>query len=466
MTTPKIQATTLSHLLENVGRTIAATYRDGVWLTAEVSAINRRGAHVYLELSERSASGALVAKVNGTIWANTASRILPEFEKLTGSTLVAGIKVLIRARPVYKAQYGFSLDIEAIDPAYTMGDFEARKREIRTRLHDQGLFDLQTQLAAPWSYNAVLVIAPDGAAGLGDFQSQSNRLHAHGVCEFIYAHSRFQGEGAAGEIAATIEKSLAQWIAERGVGPDAVVIIRGGGAVIDLAWLNDYELTKLICTLPYPVLTGIGHERDSTLLDEVSYAHFDTPSKVIASIEKLIVSRARESQEFWRVIKEDVTLSIHKNTNAIQGFNTSVQHGAVMHIKLAHLQTQKLLTGVKDDSLKHIANAKTTSKASLDFVSERATSHLIRTRTQITSVLDQVMQSSRHVIKEAKGKSTAHMREIMGQGPEKTLARGFTLTRSSEGKPITRANQVVPGQTLLIQFSDATLTTHTEECKS
>src|SRR4029079_8031381 len=120
------------------------------------------------------------------------------------------------------------------------------------------------------------------------------------LCEAVYAHSRFEGEGAPASVREAIEGALAAWPAA--TLPDAIVIIRGGGAVNDLAWLDDYELARSICLSPVPILTGIGHERDNTILDEVAHQRFDTPSKVVAGIQALIVKRARESQDAFDVV--------------------------------------------------------------------------------------------------------------------------------------------------------------------
>ena len=223
----------LSRLLAGVASAVAAAYRAGVWTTVEVTEVRARGGHVYLELAERDTNGTLIAKTTGTIWADTANRILPEFERATGATLAPGIKLLVRAKPVYKPQYGLSVDIDAIDPDYTLGDLEARKREIRSRLQADGIFDAQKLLQAPWDYNAVLVVAPDGAAGLGDFRAESERLAAFGVCEFVYVSSRFQGEGAAAEIVAALLAALDRWTESHDANPDAVAFIRGGGALQD-----------------------------------------------------------------------------------------------------------------------------------------------------------------------------------------------------------------------------------------
>ena len=238
-------------------------------------------------ISERNASGVITAKASAVIWSSTAAVILPQFASATGAQIGPGIKLLVRARPVFKAQFGLSLELDAIDSDYTLADLEASKREIRERLRGEGQFDLIRQLPAPWDYNLVLVIAPEGGAGMGDFQSEASRLQALGICRFVYVHSRFQGDGAAAEI----RRALLGALACMGTGdedaetlPDAVAIIRGGGAINDMAWLNDYALVRAACELEVPVLTGIGHERDNTVLDEVAISASTRPPKSLPAL--------------------------------------------------------------------------------------------------------------------------------------------------------------------------------------
>lgn len=168
----------LSQLLNGVARTVAAAYGEGVWTTAEVLRVSARGGHVYLELSERSADGGVVAKAQAAIWSRTAERIIPEFEQATGAILSAGIKLMVRARPVFKAQFGFSLEIDGIDPAYTLGDLEAKKREIRERLRREGLFEMNKSLAPPWDFLHVMVVSPEAAAGHGAVTPYRPRVSA------------------------------------------------------------------------------------------------------------------------------------------------------------------------------------------------------------------------------------------------------------------------------------------------
>lgn len=241
---PRAKGIPLSRLLNGVASAVAQAFSKGVWTLVEVVEARVRG-HVYLELSERDGNGQPVAKARAMIWSATAARILPEFEKATGAVIGAGIKLLVLARPVFHAQHGFSLEIDAIDPEYTLGDLEARKREIRERLQREGVFEHNRRQEPPWDYRCVLVVAPEDAAGLGDFRKESERLERFGVCRFVYAHSRFQGEGAAREIVSAMVQALEAF--PKGAPPDAIALIRGGGAVNDLAWLNDYDLARFIC---------------------------------------------------------------------------------------------------------------------------------------------------------------------------------------------------------------------------
>ena len=472
----------LSRLLAGVASAVAAAYKAGVWTTVEVTDVKPRGGHVYLELSERDKSGTLIAKTTGTIWATTANRILPEFERATGATLAPGIKLLVRARPVYKPQFGFSVDIDAIDPDYTLGDLEARKREIRARLQADGIFAAQKLLATPWDFNAVLVVAPDGAAGLGDFQAESQRLEAHGICRFVHVHSRFQGEGAAAEIASALVAALQRWNDAHGSAPDAIAIIRGGGAVNDLAWLNDYELARLICMLSVPVFTGIGHERDSTVIDEVAHTGFDTPSKVIAGIEQVIVRRTREASSAYEAVVQAAELVTQRARSSAERLDAEVRTDAARQINLARRKSLELLAAVKEISVatvhqagslvseglaavrlgsaQTLTGARTESRAHADFVIERAGSHVLRVHVEVGASFAQMAQSARQVIRDARSSSEALVREITGQGPEKTLGRGFAVVRDDDGEPVTRAIQVEAGQGISVQFMDGSVAAH------
>jgi exodeoxyribonuclease VII large subunit len=440
----------------------------------------------------------VLAKTSAVIWQSTASSVLPEFERVTGAQLAPGIKLLVRARPIFKPIHGFTIEVDAIDPEYTLGNLEARKREIRERLQVEGVFAANKKLPAPWDFNAVLVVAPAGGAGLGDFQAEANRLEQFGVCSFIYAYSRFQGEGAAKEICDTLQIAWGQWLREKGAAPDAVVIIRGGGAVNDLAWLNDYDLARFICDLRVPVLTGIGHERDSTVLDEVANFKYDTPSKVIAGIEQSIAKRTAEAKAFFEHITQRASHTAHAVNAKVLGLDSQVRADAVRHIAQGKQDATELINAVKLDALQEVRQASDLASEAFQLVKAEGVHQVQQAQQRVPALwqivsmqaarniqvasmnadklvgavfdqvrhgarvvvsrtdeaLESVSASARQVVRSAGVNSEALMREIAGQGPEKTLHRGFTMVRDSSGKTLTRAANIQQGSAVEIQFND------------
>jgi exodeoxyribonuclease VII large subunit len=486
----------LSRLLNGVAAAVTQAFASGVWTLVEVNEASVRNGHVYLELSERDSAGQPIARARAMIWAGTASRILPDFEKATGAVIGAGIKLLVRAKPVFKAQYGLSLEIDAIDSEYTLGDLEARKKEIRTRLQQERVFDRNRRLPPPWDYSVVLVVAPQEAAGLGDFRKEAERLERFGICRFVYAHSRFQGEGAAREVVMAASEALREMRGNH--RPDAIVIIRGGGAVNDLAWLNDYELARFICDQDIPVLTGIGHERDSTLLDEVAHARFDTPSKVIGGIEQQILGRAREARAAWDTIlaagtqsaravrltierreveiradardhlaraRQDSTATlntiavgsvrrVHDASRQSLALLNEVRTDAMQAVTTAKQEVPVLMTSIRIDALASLSEGRSETSVALNIVVDR-TAAAARTAAQaLDNRIQRVAEGAGGAVQQARGNAQALMREITGQGPEKTLGRGFAMVRTDEGKTVTSYLQAQESQMLSIQFRD------------
>jgi exodeoxyribonuclease VII large subunit len=476
---PAKKGMTLSQLLAGVAQAVAQAFKSGVWTMVEVVEARTKNGHVYLELSERSPDGSVLATARATLWATTANKILPEFERATGATIAPGIKLLVRAKPVFKAQYGFSIEIDAIDPEYTLGDLEARKREIRTRLQQEGIYDANKKLPSPWDFNTVLVVAPQGAAGLGDFQAEATRLERFGICRFVYATSRFQGEGAPNEIKAALQSALEQWRHSGEQAPDAIVIIRGGGAVNDLAWLNDYELAKAICTTNIPVLTGIGHERDNTILDEVSNIRFDTPSKVVAGIEQVIKRRVEEAKANFALLTNFATRTINNANSRLDRDFSAIQSGAVRQVATAKQHSQALMSEVRHETHQQLSEAKreapalfseirveasnalktarTLTATRLDAIRDRAAVDVLRCREAVKQEFSAMSTSARRAIADAKQSSQALVLEVTGQGPQKTLGRGFAIVRDEQGKPITLAASAKPGVGMEIEFRDGRL---------
>lgn len=486
----------LSRLLSGVATVIARTFAESVWVAAEVVRASVSRGHYYLELSERSETGEVLAQARAVIWSRYATALVSQFKQATGADLDAGIKVLLRARPVFNAQFGFSLEVDGIDPSYTLGDLEAKKRDIRERLRKEGLFDLNRALSAPWDFAAVLVVAPERGAGLGDFAKEAERLQRHGVCSFSYAHSRFQGEGAAAEIMQALSGALQSWSGS--VLPDAIVLIRGGGAVNDLAWLNDYALARYVCECPVPVLAGIGHERDSTSVDEVAHRSFDTPSKVVAGIEETIRGRvqgvrmfkeavfakaqtqvakstletrrliqqvdadarsrlatvAAATERHFQTVRLDSVNTLHEARSSTQGLLQGLRIQAHKVVSDASREAPSLLGEVRLEASKSLSQSRQQTGGQLPLLLSRAAASAKSQRQAIDSTIGLTVERSRRELADASSRSEALMREIAGQGPQKTLRRGFAVVRTQGGNTVTRSHDVAEGAQIEVKVRD------------
>lgn len=460
----------LSQLLGGVRQVIEDAYKQGIWTKVEVIKADIRRGHVYLELTERNPQGQVMATARGMIWAAVANKIMPAFEQATGMVVGPGMKLLVRAKPSFSPLYGLSLEIASIDPSYTLGDLEAKKREIIAQLTREGVLDRNKQLPAPWDYTQVLVIAPEQAAGLGDFQAESERLQSCGVCTFTFVHAVFQGEAAPAQI---------QQAMQRGLEYDAVVIIRGGGAVNDLAWLNDYALARSVCECPVPVFTGIGHERDKTVLDEVAHTSYDTPSKVILGIENQIKHLWMAAKSNFAFIHQETSKGCAATRLRVSKLHEGVRNQAVASISTGRQQALRHLDDVRLGASESITEARMKSQSTLGQVQARAQSTIatakertpaliqrvldqtgtrLRTgREKAASHLDEVTHNAARILQQARDQSGAMMREIVGQGPDKTLRRGFGIVRdTTNGKPIISAADLGPGREISIQMHDGT----------
>lgn len=497
---PVVKGVPLSRLLAGVGAVVAQAFAESIWVTAEVVRASLNKGHCYLELSERSEDGVVVAQARAVIWSRTAQTLLADFRQATGAELDAGIKVMLRAKPVFKPQFGFSLEVDAIDPSYTLGDLETRKRDIRDRLVREGLFDRNRRLPSPWDCSSVLVVAPERAAGLGDFAKDAQRLQQAGVCQFSYAISRFQGEGAAAEIQRALAHGLGTWSGT--TLPDLVVIIRGGGAVNDLAWLNDYALARNVCECPVPVWTGIGHERDSTSVDEVAHRRFDTPSKVIAGIEELVRSRVREARAHHEAILAGVrvaTVSVarrldrqrqliaHAATTTLSEARTAsdaglaqVRHRSATTLQAARAGSREVFEAVRGEARTQVASARHVVPAALDRIRADAGSGLVHARQRVIGAMGLTLeravakhlaaqqlaeQTLQFVADRARGglssqadRAEALFREIAGQGPQKTLRRGFAVVRSEgDGRTLTTIKGLAEGSHIRLDLHDGSV---------
>lgn len=406
------QQLSLSEYLATVQEVIQLTFDGAVWVKAEIRNLSIKGGHYYLELAEKDEeSHKVIASCKGTIWKFTAQKIILKFERESGIELSKDLNVLIKVKARFDPQYGFSVNIEDIDSSFTLGDIAKRYQQILLRLTEEGLLNNNKQLPVPFDIQNVLVIAPENAAGLGDFKKDADALAQAGVCHFVYHSATFQGNTASASIIQVLGSALRRWAQDYSIAPDLIVIIRGGGAVNDLAYLNDYDLAALLCKRTVPIWVGIGHEKDRTILDEIAHRSFDTPSKVIAGIRNLIVERVNEVNTALQTIK---LLSQHQLI-AYQSQNDQ------------YLKTIKTLT----------QNQINEAQRSVD---------MLKSDTQYLA---------QQQIKLASQQVESLMRETLLQNPRNVMAKGYAIVRS-QGKAI-RSIQQITDQELQIELKDGTI---------
>ncbi len=252
---------------------IECLFPSRLWVKAEVSAIKvRNGGHCYLELSQSNENG-LVAKANAIIWLSKYRFIAPYFESVTGSPISEGMVILVEVQVNYNQLYGFSLVINDIDPEYSLGLKELERQRTIERLGKEGLLELQKELVLPLLPYDLAVISAEDAAGFRDFRKHiEENPYGFKVNIELYP-ALMQGADCPKSIIEALDA-----VNESGKEYDAVLILRGGGAKLDLACYDDYELAAVIAQYPLPVLTAIGHDQDFHVCDMVAYEYLKTPT--------------------------------------------------------------------------------------------------------------------------------------------------------------------------------------------
>ena len=244
-----------------------------IWVKAEVSAVKaRNGGHCYIELSQSDEKG-LVAKANAIIWSSRYRFIAPYFESVTGSPITEGMMILVQVQVNYSQLYGFSLIINDIDPEYSLGIKELERQKTIERLGKEGLLELQKELSLPILPYRLAVISAEDAAGYRDFTRHIAENPYGFEVRLDLFPALMQGAECPQSIVAALDAVL-----ESGDQYDAVLILRGGGAKLDLACYDDYTLAAVIAQYPLPVLTAIGHDQDFHVCDMVAYEYLKTPT--------------------------------------------------------------------------------------------------------------------------------------------------------------------------------------------
>lgn len=288
---------TLSDLTTRVQEAISLNFQKPVWVRAEISELRENAGHCYMELIEKSEdTDTILAKCRATCWASTYRMLKPYFESSTGQTLTAGLKVLISVSVEFHGVYGFNLSVKDIDPVFTVGEMAARRLQIIRQLEADGIADMNKQLVISSSAQRIAVISSPTAAGYDDFCNQLKN-NSDG---YVFYHRLFpaimQGENAEASILSALDK-----IFESSELFDVVVIIRGGGATADLASFDSYQLALHCAQFPLPIISGIGHHRDISILDMVAHTSVKTPT---AAAEFLISNLNETEYQLNNIVSE------------------------------------------------------------------------------------------------------------------------------------------------------------------
>lgn len=296
----------LSELCDCIDDALTTELNSTYWVRAEIASLSVRG-HCYMEVVEKANNHSIAAKMRATCWQHTYNLLAPYFEAETGQALSVGMQVLLEVEVSFHAVYGMSLNIVGIDPRFTIGDLAKQRQATIQQLKNDGVMDMQRNLPLPSLLKRIAVISSNDAAGYGDFchqlKNNNNDLHFH-VQLFP---ALMQGE----QSPASIIQSLQQ-IADDMNSWDLVVIVRGGGATTDLRNFDNYELASHCAQFPLPIIAGIGHTRDISIVDMVVHTSVKTPTAAAEWIVGRMVGQAERINELNERLKNAVKQSIFR----------------------------------------------------------------------------------------------------------------------------------------------------------
>lgn len=399
------------------------------WVIAETSdlRLNRSG-HCYTELIEKNGRGETVAKMSAAIWVNNYAKLYNKFLKATGQVLASGMKVLVNVSVSYHPLYGMKVVINDIDPSYTMGDMERQRQEIINRLTAEGIIDMNKQLPWPEVPQRIAIISAEGAAGYGDFMNQLQG-NPYGLqfytCLF---HAVMQGAQTVPTVLAALDR-----INNHLDLFDCVVIIRGGGATSELNSFDNYELAANVAQFPLPVIVGIGHERDVTVLDYVAAMRVKTPT---AAAEWLI-QRGADALAHLNELQEAVVTAVRDTVGQARehlAYYTSMIPATARRI----IDTNR----VRLDN-----DARAIPLAATNLIIVQRT-RLERAVERMGDTISQAMQREQQRL-QALGDKAALL------SPVNTLRRGYSLVMK-DGKCVTAGDQLAPGDQINMQFAEGT----------
>ena len=415
---------TLYELNELVRETLELGMPDTYWVQAELSEVRVNNGHCYVEFVQKDRRGSgLVAKARGNIWRNVFAILKPTFERATGQLFTAGIKVLVEVSVSFHELYGYSLNVLDIDPSYTLGDMARKRQEILRQLQEEGVLELNKELEMPILPKRIAVISSATAAGYGDFSDQLT----HNVGGFYFHTELFpaimQGDGVEQSLLKALDAIYA-----REQEFDVVVIIRGGGATSDLTGFDTYDLAAAVAQFPLPVITGIGHERDDTVLDMVSHTRVKTPT----AAAEFLIGRMQEAADELAVLaqrlNQGVSLLLYENKELLLRLQTRIPAKATQRVADGRLYLQNAKHRILQGAMTHVSRQRQTLPP-LQLLLQMAIPQVEKCRYQLMLFQQKVADAS----------------------PDKLLAKGYSITLK-EGKVVKDAAQLKAGDVIITRL--------------
>ena len=423
------------------------------WVIAELSDVSERGGHCYMELVEKDDRGVTIARLRGTIWANNfAYKIKPKFEQITGQKFKSGLKVMLFGSASFHEQYGLSFNITDVDPSFTIGDMERIRREIIETLTREGVVNCNRMLQMPRVPQRIAIISAKGAAGYGDFM---NQLQSNPVGFKFYTHlfeATMQGETTSNSVIKAlndIEMTIDLW--------DCVVIIRGGGATSDLNGFDNLELARRVATFALPVVVGIGHERDRTVLDDIANVRVKTPTAaaewLIMCAQQTLDQALALANQVARYVK-DRTSGASKQLSHIEG---TIPIIAKQQIIKSKSNLAAIASALPYMTKNRILSANRTIDAIARDVQHNAIGKISSAQTYLKTMSDAIVNAAPKAIINQDKRLKALENIVEALSPQKTLRRGFSLTKVN-GKTVRSIAQLDENDVITTCLVDGEIT--------
>lgn len=456
------KAISLSELSRKIKSSLQDSFPEKVWIIGEISEIRQHAnGHVYIELIEKAKnSDKISARIKATIWSFTYRMLRPYFEGSTGYELSAGIKVMVLASVEYHAQYSISLNITDIEPSYTIGDLAQKKEDIIQRLLQEGVMNMNKELEIPMVLQNIAVISSESAAGYEDFlNSLENNIYNFHFNITLFP-ALMQGDMAEDSIISMLDK-----IYETEEKFDLVVIIRGGGAKIDLECFNSYNLAYYITQFPIPILTGIGHERDETILDLVAHTKLKTPTAVA---EFLIDGLA--SFLGWLNESQDSILNIAKGRILHSEKNLSRYSMALFNATKSKLSKHKnslknLILQTESRSRRLLFQKSLELNASRQQLKSDINSIIRNTNDKLEASIRLIRFTIPKLITKESQKLDNHLKDLKILDPINILKRGYSLSYL-KGVLIKESDKLKPGDEIKTRLNKGEFTSRITKTKN